>query len=252
MNLQRYRASFPVSSIEAHGHSTFGGGWSQLCRSTFPPHDGLQFLYRSVIQRVQHEFVFGWCRSFYVKATRRLLSTAWRPWSPLSDISPSISTRGLWINIENTRWSEIDSARDLPIIAQACRLSQKTVLARMTDGDCSIGNLVPPLLLTTIECNLGVPFILQIFVKSRCHKFHLTSLFTWTKTGFGASKSGKQKPRKVVLPESFGREAVFRESADSHASRQSAISRSLVTAERETLHPDAEQCSFSPKCSTLC
>jgi hypothetical protein len=72
-------------------------------------------------------------------------------------------------------------------------------------------------------------------------------------TGFGASKSGRQKSRRVIVPESFSQTPVFKESSDSHfvtalcgiSASGNVLTPGLI-AKRETDHPDADQCSFLP------
>jgi hypothetical protein len=67
-------------------------------------------------------------------------------------------------------------------------------------------------------------------------------------TGFGASKSGRQKSRPVTVLESFFQTPVFRESSDSHSvtalcgiSASSNVMIPGLIAKRETDHPYADQ-----------
>jgi hypothetical protein len=72
-------------------------------------------------------------------------------------------------------------------------------------------------------------------------------------TEFGASKSGRQKSRQVIVPESFSQTPVFKESPNSHfVTALDGISTSGnvmipgLIAKREADHPDADQCPFLP------
>jgi hypothetical protein len=72
-------------------------------------------------------------------------------------------------------------------------------------------------------------------------------------TGFGASKSGRMKPKKVIVPNEFTGIPVYQEELASHfLTSLSAISLSgdalfpaLISA-RQSDHPDASSCSFYP------
>jgi transposase len=72
-------------------------------------------------------------------------------------------------------------------------------------------------------------------------------------TGFGASKSGRTKSRKVIVPSTFLKTPVFKEKTDSHfVTALCAISAAgdmlppaLIT-KRETEHPDSDQCNYIP------
>jgi hypothetical protein len=73
-------------------------------------------------------------------------------------------------------------------------------------------------------------------------------------TGFGASKSGRQKSRKIIVPRALSKSPVFKESADSHfltaLCRISASGNVLMPGfitKRGTDHPDADQCALSAK-----
>jgi hypothetical protein len=70
-------------------------------------------------------------------------------------------------------------------------------------------------------------------------------------TGFGASKSGRQQSRKVIVPQSLSKKPVFKETSHSHfITALCAISasgnalRSGIIAKRPTDHPDVDQYSF--------
>jgi hypothetical protein len=72
-------------------------------------------------------------------------------------------------------------------------------------------------------------------------------------TGFGASKSGRQKSRRIIVPESFSQTLVFKESSDSRfvtalygISASGKVMIPGLIAKRETDHPDADQCPFLP------
>jgi hypothetical protein len=72
-------------------------------------------------------------------------------------------------------------------------------------------------------------------------------------TGFGASKSGRQKSRRVVVPELFSQTPAFKESSDSHfvtalygISASGNVMTPGLIIKRETDHPDADQCPFLP------
>jgi transposase len=70
-------------------------------------------------------------------------------------------------------------------------------------------------------------------------------------TGFGASKTGRVKSRKVVIPAGFTGAPVFKESSDSHfitplcaiSAAGDVLAPGLIS-KRETDHPDASRCSF--------
>jgi hypothetical protein len=70
-------------------------------------------------------------------------------------------------------------------------------------------------------------------------------------SGFGASKSGRQKSCEVIVPQLLSKKPVFKETSDLHfITALCAISASgnvLISgfvAKRQTDHPDADQCSF--------
>jgi UDP-N-acetylmuramyl tripeptide synthase len=78
--------------------------------------------------------------------------------------------------------------------------------------------------------------------------FHIINL---DGTGFGASKSGRQKSRKIIVPQSLSKKPVFKETSHSHfitalcaISASGNVLRSGLIAKRQTDHPDADQCSF--------
>jgi hypothetical protein len=68
---------------------------------------------------------------------------------------------------------------------------------------------------------------------------------------FRSSKSGSQKSRKIIVPQSLSKKPVFKQSNDSHfitalcaISTSGDVLRSGLIARRQTDHPDADHCSF--------
>jgi hypothetical protein len=72
-------------------------------------------------------------------------------------------------------------------------------------------------------------------------------------TGFGASKSGRQKSRRVIVSESLSQTPVFKECSNSHfvtvlygISASGNVMIPGLIAKRETDRPNADQCHFLP------
>jgi hypothetical protein len=70
-------------------------------------------------------------------------------------------------------------------------------------------------------------------------------------TGYGASKSGRQKSRKVIVPQSLSKNPVSKKTDDSNfitamcaISASGNVLRSGFIAKRQTDHSDADECSF--------
>jgi hypothetical protein len=96
--------------------------------------------------------------------------------------------------------------------------------------------------------NVKIEDIVQHFVNleeleiSRISPHLIISL---DETGFGASKSGRQKSRKVIVPQSLSKKPIFKETSDPHfitapcaSSASGNVLGSDLIPKRPTDHPD--------------
>jgi hypothetical protein len=127
------------------------------------------------------------------------------------------------------------------------------VIKRLLTDEFTIKNAQP---LEEARCTISEEIIQLHFEKLReiaIGEIAPQLILNIDETGFGASKSGRAKSRKVIVPLEFRATPVFRDSADSHfvtalcaiSAAGDVLPPALIT-KRGTEHPDAGECSYIP------